>query len=692
MNLRPDEASAKPRLVFSLDARHMFSLRFVIRHMIRYGHWTEPSTLKSEFSSFWETQGFLSSFQDLSKHSQESSSDFEAALKSLVRMAANITDQAEFAATHEIAYEEADFKKEHPEVSDVSSNEHLDGIHDGLEFPTEEERLTLRRVADAVPWNAYFIAVVEMAERFSYYGTSVVFTNFIQQPLPDGSRTGAAGLDGQAGALGKGQRASTGLTTFYSFWAYVTPLLGGYIADAHLGRFKTVSVGIGIAMLGHIVIIISAIPGVIEKPGAIGCFVIGIIITGSGTGLFKSNISPLIAEQYKRTKLFVITLDSGERVIVDPVYTTTRIYMYFYLFTNIGSLIGQITMTYAEKFVGFWLAFMLPTIVFLLCPLVLYARRRHYVRSKPNGSILLTAIRLFRFASKGRWSLNPVRTYKNLRADDFWENAKPSKQTGELPKWMTFDDQWVDEVRRGIKACGVFVWYPIYWLTYGQLNNNLTSQAATMETHGVPNDILSNLNPFALTIIIPILDLLVYPWMRRVGIRFTALKRITSGFFIGSMAMVWAAVVQYYIYKTNPCGRFANDCKVNGERAVSPINVWSQTGSYVLIAISEIFANITGLEYAFTKAPKNMRSLVMALYLFTNAVGSALSEAFLPLVEDPLLIWNYTVVGCLAFVTCIVFWWTVRDLDSREDELNNLAEGHVGADVAVPVNEKSEKA
>ena len=30
-----------------------------------------------------------------------------------------------------------------------------DGIHDGLEFPTEEETKTLRRVADAIPWNAY---------------------------------------------------------------------------------------------------------------------------------------------------------------------------------------------------------------------------------------------------------------------------------------------------------------------------------------------------------------------------------------------------------------------------------------------------------------------------------------------------------------------------------------------------------
>jgi POT family proton-dependent oligopeptide transporter len=49
---------------------------------------------------------------------------------------------------------------------------------------------------------------------------------------------------------------------------------------------------------------------------------------------------------------------------------------------------------------------------------------------------------------------------------------------------------------------------------------------------------------------------------------------------------------------------------------------------YILIAISEIFASITGLEYAFTKAPKNMRSLVMSVFLFMSAISSAIGEAF----------------------------------------------------------------
>jgi len=560
--------------------------------------------------------------------------------------------------------------------SDRQSLDHeLDGIHDGLTFPTEEEKVTLRRIPDAIPWNAYLIALVELAERFSFYGSTVVFTNFIQQKLPEGSHTGAGGLKGQSGALGMGQRASTGLTTFFQFWAYVTPLIGAYIADTYWGRYKTICVAVFVALIGHVILIVSAVPGVIDGHGAIGAFIVALIVMGFGTGLFKSNISPLVAEQYRRTKLFVITTDKGERVIVDPTLTVSRVYMYFYLFINVGALIGQITMTYSEKFVGFYLAYTLPTVVFLLCPIVLYIGRNRYHRSPPTGSVLATAIRIWRFCARDRWSWNPVTTWKNMNKPGFWDTAKPSNvKAEERPAWMTFDDKWVDEVQRGIKACGVFCWFPLYWLTYNQLNNNLTSQAATMETHGLPNDVLSNLDPFALIILIPICDVFIYPALRRMGLNFSALKKITLGFMTGSAAMIWAAVVQHYIYKTNACHDLASTCDT-----VAPLNVWIQSGSYILIAISEILASITGLEYAFTKAPKNMRSLVMAIFLFMSALASALGEAFVALSADPLLVWNYGTMAVIAGVAGIVFWFSVKDLDAREDELNEMATGTMNA-------------
>ncbi|ESK96752.1 oligopeptide transporter [Moniliophthora roreri MCA 2997] len=585
---------------------------------------------------------------------------------------------------------EHEFKDEKASIRDSSSLEHvLDGIHDGLEFPTEEEKLTLRRVADLMPWNAYLIAIVEMAERFSFYGCSAVFTNFIQQPLPEGSHTGAGFTDGQSGALGLGQRASTGLTTFYQFWCYVTPLLGAYIADEKLGRYNTVCLAVFITLIGHILLVVAALPGVIEHKGAVGAFAVALVVMGLGTGMFKSNISPLIAEQYRRTKPFIRTEKSGERVIVDPALTIARVYMYFYLFINVGSLIGQIGMVYSEKYVGFWLAYTLPTIVFCLCPLVLWAGRNRYVRAPPTGSVTALAMRLWALASKGRWSLNPVTTWRQLRADDFWENVKPSKLGDRKPTWMNFDDQWVDEVNRGFKACAVFAWYPIFWLPYNQINNNLISQAATMTLHGFPNDVLSNIDSFILIIFIPIFDLLLYPGLRRAGIKWTSLKKITSGFFTGAAAMAWAAVIQHYIYKTNPCGYFVSTCKdAGGNAIVSSLNVWTQSGSYILIAFSEIFASITGLEYAFTKAPTNMRSLVMAVFLFTSALASALGEAFVALSEDPLLVWNYGSMGVLAAVAGVFFWFSVRDLDKQEDKLNSIGADHA-AQVAVRSDEKA---
>ena len=131
---------------------------------------------------------------------------------------------------------------------------------------------------------------------------------------------------------------------------YVIPLFGAYIADTRWGRYKTVCGCVAIALLGHTLLIVSAVPGVIDHPhGALACFVIAVIVMGIGTGGFKANVSPLVAEQYKKSKLFIGHTSTGERVIVDPIMTTSRIYMYFYLFINIGALIGQISMAYSEK-------------------------------------------------------------------------------------------------------------------------------------------------------------------------------------------------------------------------------------------------------------------------------------------------------------------------------------------------------
>lgn len=434
-------------------------------------------------------------------------------------------------------------------------------------------------------------------------------------------------------------------------------------------------ISIGIAIVGHVILVASAAPGVLSNhEGSFAAYIIAIIIFGLGTGGFKPNISPLIAEQIAGDKLRVSTDKSGKKVIIDPAVTSSRIYNWFYLFINIGALIGQLTMAYAALYVGYWLAFLLPTIMFLLCPVVLIVFKKNYRLTPPQGSLLGPAVKTLTFALSKKWSWNPLTFHRRIKNEGLWEDVKPSRLGASKPAWMTFDDAWVDELKRGWTACLVFLWYPLYWITYNQINNNLTSQADTMVHVGVPPEIVAQLDPLALIILIPICDLFIYPALRKAGIKFTPIKKITLGFITGALAMVYAAVIQSWIYKNNDCGYYPSE----GETCdPAPITIWAQTGCYVLIAISEILASITSLEYAFTKAPKNMRSMVMSFALFMSALANAIGEALVPLSTDPLLVWNYGSMAVIAFVAGILFYLSFMAVDRDEDILNNLPTGHI---------------
>lgn len=63
----------------------------------------------------------------------------------------------------------------------------------GEREPTEEEMLTLPHVAEKLPMSTFLVAIVELCERFTYYGCQGIFQNYVQRPL--------SGVDGR-GALG----------------------------------------------------------------------------------------------------------------------------------------------------------------------------------------------------------------------------------------------------------------------------------------------------------------------------------------------------------------------------------------------------------------------------------------------------------------------------------------------------------
>ncbi|KAF7508960.1 hypothetical protein GJ744_008516 [Endocarpon pusillum] len=107
---------------------------------------------------------------------------------------------------------------------------------------------------------------------------------------------------------------------------------------------------------------------------------------GLGTGGIKSNVSPLIAEQYTNTKPKIQILKSREKAIGYPAITIQHIYVVFYLCINIGSL-SSIATTEMEFHIHFWAAYLLPLCMFLVGFIDLLVGKKHYVRRPPRGSV-----------------------------------------------------------------------------------------------------------------------------------------------------------------------------------------------------------------------------------------------------------------------------------------------------------------
>lgn len=240
----------------------------------------------------------------------------------------------------------------------------------------------------------------------------------------------------------------------------VTPIFGAIIADQYVGKYKAILYFCFVYIVGLLVLLLTSIPKALEGGAGLGGFIVGIIIIGLGTGGIKSNVAPLIADQYRRRKMVLQTLKTGERVVLDPAVTIQRIYMIFYGCINIGSL-SLLATPYMERDVGFWSAFLLCLCVFLVGTTVLVLGRNVYVVRPPQGQIITNA-----FKALGMMIIN-----RNMDA------PKPSYQAEQGGNQnLPWDDRFVDELKRSLVACKVFTLYPVFWVVYTQFSTNFVSQ------------------------------------------------------------------------------------------------------------------------------------------------------------------------------------------------------------------------
>jgi POT family proton-dependent oligopeptide transporter len=108
-------------------------------------------------------------------------------------------------------------------------------------------------------------------------------------------------------------------------------------------------------------------------------------------------------------------------------------------------------------------------------------------------------------------------------------------------------------------------------------------------------------------VLIPIHSYLLYPAVEKLGVKVTSLRRMSAGMVLAAVSFVPVAMIES-----------ALDAGIR-------VNVAWQFIPYLLITMAEVMISITGLEFAYTQAPKSMKSTIMSFWLLTVFVGNLLT-------------------------------------------------------------------
>lgn len=187
-------------------------------------------------------------------------------------------------------------------------------------------------------------------------------------------------------------------------------------------------------------------------------------------------------------------------------------------------------------------------------------------------------------------------------------------------------------------------------LSINLMDSTLIAQAGTMQTHGLPNDIMYNLNPISVMVFLPFFQSWIYPTLAKRKINFSAPHKIGVGLFCAALAIGYTTGIQHLIYSTGPC--FSNPLKCLPGQVPNDVSVGLQTPTYVFLAWAEILAIVAGTELAYSLAPANMKSIVQALFNFFSAMGSVLGVGVSFAAYDPNMVIVYgSITGLILFVT-----------------------------------------
>ena len=474
-----------------------------------------------------------------------------------------------------------------------------------------------------------YIVGNEGCERFSYYGMRAILTVYLTLLLKD------SGM-----AEGLAEKEAQILYHTFAAGVYALPMIGAMVADRLFGKYNTILWLSIVYVAGH------ACLALFEND--LNGFKFGLLLIALGSGGIKPCVSAHVGDQFGRANWGKLE----------------KVYQIFYFIINFGSFFAVLICPIILKaeWGGPTLAFGLPGILMAIATFFFWLGRKEFIHvpASPggklgwfdaiSGSLMFLAVGSLMFFDGldigyeklgwiGKLGISAaflVMGYlvfaarQKIEADDGFiavllynvkalltgDNETPrfvdTKTTGFwAPAARHFGDEIAEGPRAVIHISSIFFLVSVFWALFDQHGSSWVIQGTKMDQEFMGMTILpsqmSGWNPLIVMALVPVFSFVIYPGIEKIfKIKMTPLRRMTAGMAMAGFAFIPIALLQQQI-----------------DAGETP-NIMGQFVPYLIITAAEVMVSITGLEFAYTQAPKRMKSVVMGLWLFGVSLGNVL--------------------------------------------------------------------
>ena len=353
---------------------------------------------------------------------------------------------------------------------------------------------------------------------------------------------------------------------------YFFPFFGAIIADALWGKYRTIFYLSFVYCFGCIALA--------ADQTRLGLYM-GLSLIALGSGGIKSCVSANVGDQF----------GAGNKHLLEKVFG------WFYFSVNFGSLFSVVLTPVLLNNYGPRVAFGVPGVLMVIATIVFWLGRKKFVHIPPSGGQFVRDI----FSKEGLQVIAKLGVIFLVFIAMFWAlyNQTYSRLIDQAKSMdrHVLDFAWMRSLENDLVGRG---WTFLSGLTDWQIDQNQVQ---------VVNSIL-------ILVFIPLFSYIVYPAMNKI-VRMTYMKKIAIGMFICAMSFAFSAWIEQGIQ----------------DKTIS--SIYWQLLTYISISVAEIMVSITCLEFAYTQAPKKLKSLVMGLFLLSQTTGNIFTAIVNFFIKNP---------------------------------------------------------